>query len=295
MAFPIALAGGGTGGFGGGEGGGFGGGGGLFLGHGFVFGPAWLILALFLLRLVLNAYHRDARRRRADGRPPLSPATLLAALTLALLWPLDVLRERRALPGRVRRVRAAAAEASADDERWSTEAVHRAAEALFRDAQRAWSHDDRDGLARIAGPTLLREWDRRLDDFARRGWRNEIDVQGELRLDHVGLARRGDPRTDTVCVRVAARVRDVVRDRRGRVVRRRGSAREAHRVVEWWTLGTGPDGGWIVVRIEQRREGLHQLREPIVATPWAQRWELELTGAADHPWRIAAAGEPAAA
>jgi predicted lipid-binding transport protein (Tim44 family) len=237
-------------------------------GHGIFFGPAWLIAAVFVLRFLYAHYQRDAMRRRRDGRPPLSFALVLSALTLFLLWPWDLFREWRTRPGRVRRVELAAAEATEDDPLFDPVVVRRAADELFRNVQAAWSRDDREQLAALAGRTLMVEWDRRLADFAQRGWRNEVDVLGDLSIEYVGLVNRTDAAEDEVCVRIAARVRDIVRDRAGNVVRRRSSVKEVHHATEYWTLGK-PDGRWIVVRIEQHREGLHQLHERIVATPWA--------------------------
>ena len=293
----LALGGGGSGGFGGGGGGGgFGGG---FGGHGLIFGPAWLVIAVFLARLVLAAYRRDAWQRRRDGRPPLTLGLALSLLTLWLLWPFVVAGEGRRRRQRVRRIRLAAAEASEDDPAFAVDVVHGAAEGLFRDIQAAWSRDDRERLAALVGDTLMVEWNGRLADFSRRGWRNEVDVIGELRIDYVGLVNRGDERSNEVCVRIAARVRDVVRDARGETVRRRGSVAEVHRVCQYWTLGRR-DACWIVVRIQERREGMHELRAPIVATPWADGERLRREAISEQAAEssvpaadIAAVGRPA--
>ena len=48
------------------------------------------------------------------------------------------------------------------------------------------------------------EWDRRLDDFDRRGWRNRVQMLGEPNVELVGLSTRGDPATDNVVVRIEA-------------------------------------------------------------------------------------------
>ena len=45
-------------------------------------------------------------------------------------------------------------------------------------------------------------------------------------------------------------------------------------MAEYWTLGKR-DGHWIVVSIEQDREGRHELSEPIIATPWADSTRLQ--------------------
>lgn len=280
----FALGGGGSGGFS--DGGGLGGLGG---GGGFIFGPIWFVVAIFILRLLMSMYRREAMQRRRDGRPPLTPAILLSQLVLWLLWPLDVFREARARRHRVRRVEVAAAEAAEEDPLFAPDTVRASADGLFRDVQDAWTADDRTALAALAGPTLVAEWERRLDDFAHRGWRNEVEIIGDLRIEYVGLVNREDDREDAVTVRIAAHVRDIVRDRRGQVVRRRGSASETHRVCEYWMLGKR-DGRWIVVQIEQRREGLHVLHEPIVATPWGddERLHREATVEQAEENRLAA-------
>ena len=293
----LALGGGGSGGFGGGGGGGFGGGG--FGGHGIIFGPAWLVIAVFIVRLLFAAYQRNAAQRRHDGSPPLTLALLLSQLTLWLLWPFVVAGETRRRRRRVRRVRLAAAEASEEQPMFAVDVVHAAAEGLFRDVQAAWSRDDREHLATLVGDTLMIEWNERLADFSRRGWRNEVDVIGELRVEYVGLCNRGEVRTSEVCVRIAGRVRDIVRDDRGQTVRRRGSVAEAHRVCQYWTLGRREER-WIVVRIQERREGLHELRAPIVATPWADGERLRREAISEQAAEsaapvaeIAAIGRPA--
>ncbi|HVP01383.1 MAG TPA: TIM44-like domain-containing protein [Solirubrobacteraceae bacterium] len=269
LALPtpaLALGGGGSGGFGGGGGGGGFGGGGFGM-HGIIFGPAWLVIVVLLLRFAMAAYRRDAMQRRRDGRPPLTFGIALSLLALWLLWPFAVAAERWRRRRRVARVRLAAAEASEEDPMFAPDVVERAGEALFRDIQAAWSRDDRERLAALVGETLMTEWNARLGDFARRGWRNEVDVIGDVRVEYVGLVNLGDERSE-VCVRIAARVRDIVRDEGGGTVRRRGSVAETHRVCQYWTLGRR-DGRWVLVRIQERREGMHELRAPIVATPWS--------------------------
>ena len=46
-------------------------------------------------------------------------------------------------------------------------------------------------------------------------------------------------------------------------------------MCEYWTLGKNPhkqgeaDLDWILISIEQEKEGAHELKEKIVATPWS--------------------------
>src|SRR5206468_304781 len=106
-------------------------------------------IGVFLARLLLAAYRRDAAQRSRDGSPPLTPALVLSWLSLWLLWPLVVFGEWRRRRQRVRRVRLAAAEASEEHSMFAVDVVHDAAEGLFRDVQAAWSRDDREHLATL--------------------------------------------------------------------------------------------------------------------------------------------------
>jgi predicted lipid-binding transport protein (Tim44 family) len=193
-----------------------------------------------------------------------------AQLVLGALNPLARRRRRR----REQRVELAAQEAAEDDHEFAPEVVHAEAEQLFRAVQKAWSEDDRDRIGRLAGPELAREWRRRLADFDRRGWRNQVTIDGPVEVDYVGLAHRASEQDDHVVVWISARLRDVVVDERGREITRSESLGEVSRMSEYWTLGKR-DGHWIVVSIEQEREGRHQLSEPIIATPWSDTERLQ--------------------
>jgi predicted lipid-binding transport protein (Tim44 family) len=178
-------------------------------------------------------------------------------------------RTRR--PGRnsrERRVELAAAEAAEADPTFAADAVRHAAARLFCDIQSAWDADDRGRLRSLVGPDLLTEWERRLDDYARRGWRNHVEVLGEPAVELLGLVHRGDATTDHVVVRIDARMKDYVVDRSGRHLKRTGRLGETTRVREFWSLGR-PTGHWMLVSIEENREGSHAMDEQIVATPWA--------------------------
>src|SRR5207302_10842118 len=97
---------------------------------------------------------------------------------------------RRRRRQREQRVELAAREAAEEDEAFAPEVVHTEAEQLFRAVQAAWSEDDRDRLTRLAGPERAHEWRRRLGDVARRGWRNEVTIDGPVEVDYVGLTHR---------------------------------------------------------------------------------------------------------
>src|SRR5215210_3947571 len=127
----LAQAGSGSGGFGGGGGGGGGGG----------FG---------------------AGSSGSGEGDPLVAVVVFGVFGIFLLYlAIHSLRYRRKLRERDRAVRTASAEAAEDDAYFASEELERHAVALFRAAQMAW--DAREGLARLIGPDLLVEWNRRLD------------------------------------------------------------------------------------------------------------------------------------
>lgn len=246
----LAAAGGGSAGFGGGGGGGGGGGHGsgfaiylllqlLFrialLGHGL---GALFLVALALLYFFFTRVVPHARNSGATGR-----------------------RARRRTATRERKVELAAAVAAEDDPAFAPDAVRANATALFKQVQEAWSRGDREKLSRLVGPDLLTEWERRLDDLARRGWDNRVEVLGEPTVEYVGL----DAPTGRVIVRIEAKLRDYVTDRYGNHMHRAGRLSETVRLREFWTLQQDDHGRWILTSIEQGAEGTHVLDETIVA------------------------------
>jgi predicted lipid-binding transport protein (Tim44 family) len=249
----LAAAGGGSAGFGGGGGGGGGGrGGGGFaiylliqllirialLGHGI---GALVLIALAILYFLVTRVVPHARNSGAGGR-----------------------RARRRTAKRERRVELAAAVAAEEDPAFAPDAVRANATALFKQVQVAWSRGDRAALSRMVGPDLLAEWERRLDDLARRGWSNHVEVLGEPTVEYVGLTHTGD-QSDRVTVRIEARLRDYVTDRYGAHLHRAGRLTDTVRLREFWTLQRNDRGRWVLVSIEQGAEGEHVLQEKIVA------------------------------
>ncbi len=245
--------GGGGGGFGGGGGGGHYGGGGVYYGGGGGGGAAIGVLLVVVMVIVAVVVIVRGLRRAAAERAPSEPRRVL---------------QRRA------RVRTAAAEAAEDDAAFAPETVEGEANRMFCAVQKAWSMNDSEALGRLAGPELMGEWRRRLNDFERRGWRNKVSIVHGPTVDYVGLTNRGDDRDDRAVVRVAATLRDVVVDRSGRHLRRADAPSETSRMAEFWTLGKR-DGHWVVISIEQEREGAHQLSDQLVATPWADTGRLQ--------------------
>jgi predicted lipid-binding transport protein (Tim44 family) len=248
----IARAGGGSSGFGG-----SGRGGGGLGGHGhFIFIPVGGGAGVFLFILVVAAFLVLPRLLRWwRGQQTASAAP------------------RRRVAQRQRRVELAAAEAAEDDAAFAPEQVRSEARSLFMDIQAAWDVGDRARLRRLVAPELLAEWERRLDDFARKGWRNRVQPLGEPSVEYVGLSNRGDDRADRVVVRIEARLHDYVEDAYRQRVGRVDTAGEISDVREFWTLAKR-DGHWILQSIEQGAEGSHQLTDRIVATAWADEQAL---------------------
>ena len=260
IAAPAALAAGGSGsaGFGGGGGGEGGGGGGsgfaLFiilqllvriavLGHGL---GALVLIALGILYFLFTRVVPQAPRFWSSHHSS------------------DTAQRRRTAQ-RARRVEMAAAVAAEEDEAFAPDAVKANATALFKQVQSAWDRGDRAKLSRLVAPDLLVEWERRLDDMERRGWRNRVEVLGEPSVEYVGLSRRGD-QSDCVTCRVEARLRDYVVDRFGNHLKRVGRLSETTHLREFWTLKRNASGHWMLASVEQGAEGAHVLHEDIVAT-----------------------------
>ena len=249
--------GGGGGGFGGGGGGGFGGGGG---GGGAGTGSPVFILVIFavvLIVFVLGAFRAwRVRKRRAE---------------------------------RVRQVELASAVAADDDPAFAADTVRAGARELYLEIQRAWDARDLDRLAQLAGPDLLEEWRRRLDDYARRGWHNRVEVLGEPQIQYVGLVNRAADADDRVVVCITSTLRDYVATRGGGVMYRDGARSDTVSSMEWWTLAKAGDG-WRLESIEQSVEGMHNVESEIVTTPWDDERRLREDAVAE---RAAADAAPA--
>ncbi len=255
----LAAAGGGSSAFGGGGGEGGGGGGGGS-------GAGYFILIEILLRIAVLGHGLGA----------------LVLIGLLLVW-LFVTRvaprarafttaqrssgrsDRRRTQQRERRVELAAAEAAEDEGAFAPDVVRAQATALFKAVQNAWDRGDRAALSRLVAPDLMQEWDRRLSDLERRGWRNRVQPVGEPRVEYVGLNHAADQ--DRVTVKIEAKVRDYVQDRFGNHLKRAGRFGETVHMREFWTLARDHAGRWILQSVEQGAEGAHALDADIVASP----------------------------
>jgi predicted lipid-binding transport protein (Tim44 family) len=268
----LAAAGGGSAGFSGG-GGGFGGGGGGFSGGGGGAGHA------FVLFLVFRALFDIALLGHGLGFVVL---VLLAAAWWFMTSGLPRMQRswaarsrqghahRRETRKRSRKVELAAAEAADQNPIFGPAAVREAAASVFTDIQLAWSNDNRIALRGLITPSLLEEWERRLDDFERKGWRNVVEPVEPPKVEYVGILRRerGDNDLDRVVVRIEAKLRDYVVDNAGRHIKRDGQMTESVRMREYWTLERRGDH-WVLASIESGAEGEHALEDKIVQTQWA--------------------------
>jgi predicted lipid-binding transport protein (Tim44 family) len=167
---------------------------------------------------------------------------------------------------RQRRVELAAAAASEEDESFAPDAVRAAARRLFLDIQQAWSDNDRAQLQTLVAPGLFAEWRLRLDDFARKGWRNRVKALGDPKVSYVGLRNVGGDSDDRVVVLIEARLLDYVEDAYGGRIGRTDNVSDTSHVREYWTL-TKRDNRWILLSIEQGAEGEHALSEELVTAP----------------------------
>jgi predicted lipid-binding transport protein (Tim44 family) len=246
LTLLIAQAGSGSGGFGGGGGGGGGGGSGFGGGSG----------------------------GSGEGDPVVGIVVIGVFVLFVLFLFIQGARYRRRVRERDQRVRTASAEAAEDDTYFAAGELERHAAALFRAAQMAWDARDRAALARLVGPDLLVEWNRRLDDFDRKHWHNRVEVVAEPEVRYVGITNREDDAEDRAVVRITGKLRAYVEDANGRRIMRKGEKDEQITLEEYWTLARR-DGQWMVLSIEQRAEGDHQLAEPIVASPWSDDQRLE--------------------
>jgi len=211
----------------------------------------------------------------SGGGDPIVALVVFGLFGVFLLYlTIHTLRYRRKLRERDRAVRTASAEAAEDDSYFASDELERHALALFRAAQMAWDARDRQGLARLVGPDLLVEWERRLDDFDRKGWHNRVEVLEEPTVLYVGITNREDDHQDRAVVRIEAKLRAYVIDRAGKKVMRAGEKDELVTLTEYWTLARR-DGAWMVHSIEQRAEGDHHLDDQVVASPWSDEQRLD--------------------
>ena len=206
---------------------------------------------------------------------PVVVAVVFGLVGLFMLFLLvHSIRYRRKLRRREEAVHSAAAEAAEDDPYFAPDELERLAAALFRACQEAWDARDRPKLAQLVGPDLLVEWERRLDDFERKGWHNRVEVKADPEVRYVGLVNREDDTDDRAVVQIEAALKAYVVDRSGEKIIRKEARSEDVKLVEYWTI-VPRNGYWMVMSIESRAEGDHHLDSKIVASPWADEQRLD--------------------
>ncbi len=212
----------------------------------------------------------------------------------ALLAGYRLRRNRRAREERGIVTGRAAAEAAEDDEHFGVDVVQAAALALFTEVQRAWDAANRDALRKVAGADLMREWELRLDDFAKKGWRNRVRVTHDPLITYVGLVNREDDREDRVVVSIECQLEDYVMAERGKIVFREGEKSKEVRLCEYWTLARS-ENEWRVDSIQSEDEGAGVLKAPLVASPWSDEGRLHDAAVIEGAMASAApVGSPAA-
>lgn len=190
----------------------------------------------------------------------------------ALMGYVSTQRYKRRFAARVKRVRTASAEAEQDDTHFAHEAVEAEAAQLFRAVQNAWDARDDAALARLAGPDLLVEWRRRLQDFEDKGWHSRAVMQAPPQVHYVGMVNREDDLEDRAVVLMEAVMDLWCTTRTGEDIFLNGATSARTVLREYWTLARSSvqeDARWLLESIEQLEEGDHQLDSEIVATPWA--------------------------
>ena len=250
VPFAAALAGGGSSGFGGGGfgGGGFGGGlGGGGLGGGIYLG-ALSPVTMGLIVLVVLA--------------------VIGFLALRMAWMAEQVRAaRRRRAARDRQIHSVALDAAMVEPIFDPDAVHQQAADLFVEIQAAWTDRNRARLHQLVGPDLMVEWERRLDDFDRRGWHNVVQVVEGPTVQYVSLANHGQRETDRIVVFIEAVVTDYVQvEQSGMILTHNSGASPRTRVGEYWTLAPSEDH-WMLISIEQPAEGEYHLHERPIPRP----------------------------
>ena len=193
---------------------------------------------------------------------------IAVVVVFLLLGVFQTVRYRRRRQHREAQVRLAAAEAAEDDPLFGPDVVVPAAADLFTAVQTAWDARDRAALASLCGADLIVEWERRLDDFERRGWYNRVKLTRPCTVEYLGLVNREGTDEDRVVVRITAAMEDWVETKSGATMFHEGKSSASTTLEEYWTLAQR-DGRWYLLSIEQDAEGRHNLDAEIVASPWS--------------------------
>ncbi len=139
--------------------------------------------------------------------------------------------------------------------------------------QKAWEARDQEALRGLAGPDLFEEWKLRLDDFAKKGWHNRVQVTHDPVLHYVGLENREDDKQDTVVVSIECVLNDYVVNEKNVSIYKDGEDTAEVRLAEFWTLRWAGER-WLVDSIQSEEEGAGVLTSPLVPSPWSDEDRL---------------------
>jgi predicted lipid-binding transport protein (Tim44 family) len=193
---------------------------------------------------------------------------IIAFIALRTAWMAEQVRAaRRRRAQRDRQIHSVALDAAMVEPIFDPDAVHQQAADLFVEIQAAWTDRNRGRLHQIVGPDLMVEWERRLDDFDRRGWHNIVQVLEGPTVQYISLANHGERELDRVVIFIEAVVSDYVQvDRSGMILTHDSGRSPRTRVGEYWTLAPSDDH-WMLVSIEQPAEGEYHLHERPIPRP----------------------------
>jgi predicted lipid-binding transport protein (Tim44 family) len=226
-------------------------------------GWAWVLVVLFIGAIILNGVYQQSRRKVAfDAGGSDWDGGGGRAVIRRVAGPRRSQRRKRE-----EKVKMAAEEAAMDDAAFTPDLVKPATVALHKAIVEAWTARDREALAKLVGPDLMVEWNRRLDDFDRKGWHNITERLADPAVEYLGLVNRAGEQEDRVTVRIEAPIRDYTVDASGQKLLRTDDTDDTTTLPEYWTLGRHDDGSWFLVSIEQDAEGSHVIQEDIVARP----------------------------
>lgn len=139
---------------------------------------------------------------------------------------------------------------------------------LVQDVQDAWNRADRSALKRLLGEGLYGEWDLRLRDFERRGWRDHVTWNREPKALIVDFQNHAHDSMDRVVILAEMDLNEKVVDSDGYLLEEDVDSPfySSGPAYEFWTLGKDR-GSWRLLSIEQLYEGAYHLENDLVVSP----------------------------
>jgi hypothetical protein len=232
--------GGGGGGFSGGGGGGgfYGGGGGSGNGKGSTVVALLIVAGVVVLVLLLQILARRGKRPGFQGSK----------------------RTERHAEKRAHTAEDAARAASADDDMWNPDKLHRRVREVFFPVQQSWSKRDVSGSRPYVSEKLYKRHEMQLEGLERQHRVNRIE---DLDLDEVEIVRVvnvSDDSKDRFVAFLQCRACDWMEDAdTGRIVN--GNKQAQTTFQQFWTFVRDPENGWVLDEIQQSEEGGYHLEE----------------------------------